>query len=155
MSEAFMKKQTARRRAAGKPTTRREPGSPLSWWRSRRAAFFNAAAARTLRDALATIAIIDEPSWRQATAGDAAAAIGLALRLHPQRSSATGYDLVMSALAACAADGNEAAALVMALGLRRRAGAGRAEARLATGWLVRCMLVKGPRHLAARDGDRA
>src|SRR5262249_52984014 len=111
--------------------------------------------ARSLRQTLSAIAIIDEPTWPRAVEGDAAAAIGLALRLHPQRSSLTGYDLVMSALAACAADGNGAAALVMALGLRRRAGAGAAEARLATGWLVRCMLVRTSRRLADRDGDRA
>jgi hypothetical protein len=151
-----MKKRNPGRRANGTlEAERKRDASSLSWWRTRRAVFFDAAAARTLRHALATIAIINEPAWRDAVEGDAASAIGLALRLHPRRSSAIGFDLVMSAVAACAADGNDAAALVMSLGLRRRAGAGRQEMRLSSGWLVRCMRNKEPRRRARGAADRS
>jgi hypothetical protein len=47
------------------------------------------------------------------------------------------FDLVMTALAVCAADGNAAACLVMSHILRKIPGAGKTEARIATSWLVR------------------
>ena len=54
-----------------------------------------------------------------------------------EESAEARYDLVMTALAVCAADGNAAAYLVMSHLLRKLPGAGKAEARVATSWLAR------------------
>jgi hypothetical protein len=120
--------------ARSEPATR----PAIAWWRTMRADRLDTHSAKALRDALATIAILDEPAWPAAVRGDPSAAIGLALRLNPQRSTETAYDLVMTAVAACAAEGSDAACLVMSHVLRHRPGASRHDARLATGWLVRC-----------------
>jgi hypothetical protein len=109
----------------------------MAWWRTMSAKRLGPPSAEPLREALATIAILGEPAWPAAVRGDPSAAIGLALRLNPQRSTNAAYDLVMTAVAACAAEGNDAACLVMSHILGRRPGATLREARLATGWLVR------------------
>jgi hypothetical protein len=111
--------------------------SPLAWWRTMRAEAFDAPTAVVMREAISTIATIDEPTWRAAANGDAAAATGLALRLHPDRATPLAFDLVMTAVAACAAEGDATACLVMSRVLRRRRGAGKKEARIATSWVVR------------------
>jgi hypothetical protein len=109
---------------------------PIKWWRTLPADGFDSSRKSVLRATLSTIAILDEPTWRSAAGGSAAAAIGLALRLNPDRSTSTAYDLIVTALAICAAEGNAAACLVMSHILRRIPGAGKAEARLATSWLA-------------------
>jgi hypothetical protein len=114
----------------------RQP-EPLTWWRTMRADQLDAPSATVLRKSIATIAIIDETSWRAAAIGEAAAAVGLALRLDPARATPIAFDLVMTALAACAADGDSTACLAMPFVQRRRPGAGKSEARIATSWLVR------------------
>jgi hypothetical protein len=111
--------------------------SPLALWRTMKAETFDAATAVVMREAISTIAIIDEPTWRAAANGDAAAAAGLALRLHPDRATPLAFDLVMTAVAACAAEGNATACLVMSRVVPRRRGAGTKDARIATSWLVR------------------
>ena len=121
-----------RARIPATPVTR-----PLTWWRTMKAETFDATTAVVLREAISAIAIIGEPMWRAAANGDAAAATGLALRLHPDRATPIAFDLVMTAVAACAAEGNAAACLVMSRVVRRRRGAGKREARIATSWLVR------------------
>jgi hypothetical protein len=116
---------------------KQQPLSPLAWWRTMKAETFDAATAVVMREAISTIAIIDEPTWRAAANGDAAAAAGHALRLHPDRATPPAYDLVMTAAAARAAEGNAAACLVMSRVVPRRRGAGKKDARIATSWLVR------------------
>lgn len=72
------------------------------------------------------VAIIGEPAWAGAVAGDAAAAIGLALRLDPHTASPAIYDLVMTALLACAAEDDAAACLAMSHLLRSSPGGDKA-----------------------------
>jgi hypothetical protein len=79
---------------------------PIKWWRTFRADEFDQSRVSILRTTLSTIAILEESTWRSATGGSAAAAIGLALRLNPDRSTSTAYDLIVTSLAICAADGN-------------------------------------------------
>jgi hypothetical protein len=105
-------------------------------WRLTPATAFDVMALHEMRATLSTIAILEEPTWRSAAGGNAAAAIGLALRLNPARSTSIAYDLIVTALAICAAEGNAAACLVMSHVLRKIPGAGKAEARIATSWLV-------------------
>lgn len=128
----FMPRQFARDAAR-----KQQALSPLAWWRTMKAETFDATTAVVMREAISTIAIIDEPTWRAAANGNAAAATGLALRLHPDRATPLAFDLVMTAVAACAAEGNATACLVMSRLIPRRRGAGKKEARIATSWLVR------------------
>jgi hypothetical protein len=109
---------------------------PIKWWRTLPADGFDSSRKSVLRATLSTIAILDEPTWRSAAGGSAAAAIGLALRLNPSRSTSAAYDLIVTSLAICAADGNAAACIVMSHVLRNIPGAGKAEARIATSWLA-------------------
>jgi hypothetical protein len=110
--------------------------APLKCWRTFPAEEFDPSRLSILRTTLSTIAILEEPTWRSAAGGSAAAAIGLALRLNPDRSSSTAYDLIVTALAICAAEGSAAACLVMSHILRKVPGAGKPEARTATSWLA-------------------
>ena len=105
-------------------------------WRLAPATAFDVMALREMRATLSTIAILEEPTWRSAAGGNAATAIGLALRLNPARSTSIAYDLIVTALAICAAEGNAAACIVMSHILRKLPGAGKAEHRIATSWLV-------------------
>jgi hypothetical protein len=125
------------RRAAREAAHETQNLSPLAWWRTMKAETFDAATAVVMREAISTIAIIDEPTWRAAADGNAAAATGLALRLHPDRATPLAFDLVMTAVAACAAEGDATACLVMSRVVPRRRGTGKKEARIATSWLVR------------------
>lgn len=129
--ETDTKTQRAARDAA------RDSAPPLAWWRTMEAQAFDATAAAAMREAISTIAIIDAPTWRAAVAGDAAAAAGLALRLHPDRSTPLAFDLVMTAVAACAAESDATACLMMARVVPLRRGAGETEARIAASWLTR------------------
>jgi hypothetical protein len=131
--------KTMKHRAGAAPTIMDEAHprvSPLSWWRTMRAEEFDASTAVALRGCIAGVAMLDRAGWQRAISGDAAAAIGLALRLDPDRTTDVGYDLVMTALGACAAEDDPAACLAMSHVMRRRLSAG-AGSRLATGWLVR------------------
>jgi hypothetical protein len=145
-------KKPAVGRTRDNQSVRNEPTPPLRWWRSIPADAFDTSTARILREAIAAVAIIDEPTWRDAATGQVAAAVGLALRLNPQRTSAALYDLIMTALLACAAEDDATACLAMAHVLRRSPGAGRSEAKLATSWLVRSFLKT--LHSAQKAGRR-
>ncbi|WLA83244.1 hypothetical protein [Bradyrhizobium elkanii] len=112
------------------------PAPPTAWWRTIRADYFDATTAKLLREAIENVAILGEPAWCEAAKGDAGAAIKVALRLRPDTSPMI-YDLVMTALAACAAEESGAATLAMSQMVYRCPGAGRAEARVATSWLTR------------------
>jgi hypothetical protein len=118
-----------------------------------RADLFDATIAKLLREQIAVVAILGEPAWGAAVDGDAAAAIGLALRLNPNTTSPVIYDLIMTALLACAAEDDAAAGHAMSHVLRHCPGAGRAEARVATSWLVR-NFTKASRRKAEAGGSR-
>jgi hypothetical protein len=111
--------------------------APLAWWRTIPAKELDLSRVKIMRATLSTIVVMKEPTWRAAADGNAAAAVGLALRLNPARSTETAYDLLMTAVVCCAAEGDAAAALTMSHVLRRLPMAGRKEARIATSWLVR------------------
>ncbi|MDX3965510.1 MAG: hypothetical protein QHD01_02785 [Bradyrhizobium sp.] len=136
------KKNTAAVRASGAGRSTEPQGRPtLSWWRTKPAEAFDEVTAEQLRQMLSTVAILEVPTWRAAAGGDCAAAVGLALRLNPQRVTINGLDLVMTALAACAARGDAAACLTMAHCMRRFFPKSKREARLGTSWLVRAFAI--------------
>lgn len=147
------KKTTAAARAKGAERPMNAQGRPtLTWWRTKPAESFDEVSARQIRQMLSTVAIMDVPTWRAAADGDSAAVVGLALRLDPQRVTINGLDLVMTALAACAATGDAAACLAMAHCMRRFFPKSKREARLATSWLVRTFAIAMNR-AKPRTGD--
>ncbi|MBM7486065.1 MULTISPECIES: hypothetical protein [Bradyrhizobium] len=131
------KKNTAARSSRADREGRPQAAPGVTWWRTKPAEAFDESTAQQLRRTLSTIAILEVPTWRAAAGGDGAAAVGLALRLDPQRVTINGLDLVMTALAACAAEGDAAACLTMSHCMRRFFPTSKREARLATSWLVR------------------
>lgn len=119
----------------------------LRWWRNTRAENFHAPALGQMKAAVANIAMLAEPRWRDAASGDAAAAVAIVLAMGVQNSHALKFDISMTALAICACEGDAASCLVIAWVLRRLPKAKTREKRLATSWTVRAM-----RPLLARAG---
>jgi hypothetical protein len=113
------------------------PGcSPTEWWRSIAAPNFHLMALGAMKAAIEKVEMLGEPRWRDAVAGDAAAAVGLALLFDPHKVSSGKLDLVMTALVICACEGNATACLVLSRIIRRLPNAGNSEARVATSWLM-------------------
>lgn len=116
--------------------------APLNAWRTVSPRFFDTELVVAARDSLRAIAMIDEPTWRAAADGDAVAAVGLALRLVPGKSSSTAYQLIMTALVACAAEGNTAACVVMAFILQKRVEVTPLHQRLSASWALRAVEIR-------------
>ena len=85
---------------------------PLSWWRSRCADEFKDIDVNIARHILRRSAIIGEPHWFLGAAGDAAVAIGVALRTQRQfRHALLPLDVAMTAVLCVALEGDATAAL--------------------------------------------
>ena len=81
-------KEKVRSRRRSHPQICKSSGDQrLAWWRTIPAEEFVSSRVTILRAMLSTIAILEEPAWRSAAGGNASAAIGLALRLNPARST--------------------------------------------------------------------
>jgi hypothetical protein len=114
------------------------PGcSPTRWWRGIAAPNFHVMALGAMQAAIEKVEMLGEPRWRDAVAGDAAAAVGMALLFNRQKASPGKLDLAMTALVINACDGNATACVVLSNIIRRLPGAGEREARIATSWLMR------------------
>jgi hypothetical protein len=118
---------------------------PLSAWCTLEADAFDAMVAIELRKALEAVVMIGEPTWRTAADGDVCAAIGLALRLVPGQSTEMGYDLIMTALVACAAEGDLSACIVTSFVLRSRVKVTSLSRRLAASWADRAIKLRSER----------
>jgi hypothetical protein len=96
---------------------------PLSWWRVRPAHAFKDIDVVIARHFLRKSAIIGEPYWFLGAAGDAAVALGVALRIQRQeRQNLVSLDLAMTAVLCVALEGHTPAALLLSSSLQRRAG---------------------------------
>jgi hypothetical protein len=96
---------------------------PLSWWRTRRADEFKEADVFIARHFLTRSAIIGEPHWFLGAVGDAAVAIGVALRTQRQcGETLVSLDLAMTAVLCVALEGDAAATLLLSATLKRRSG---------------------------------
>jgi hypothetical protein len=116
------------------------PGcSPTRWWRSIAAPNFHSMALGAMKAAVEKVEMLGEPSWRDAVAGDAAAAVGTAILFDRQKAAPGKLDLAMTALVVCACEGDAASCLMIAYMLKRLPKAGRREKRLSTSWTVRAM----------------
>ncbi len=95
---------------------------PLRWWRTRAPEGFNARDLTVLRKALIIRPFVTEHDWYRAITGDAAAAIGIAARQMLDRSiTAPEIDLSVTAVLACALEGDAASRVLISSALRRRA----------------------------------
>jgi hypothetical protein len=119
---------------------------PTQWWRVHFAQDFDARTVRLMRACIAKHEIRREPRWLEAATGDAAAAVGLALKYRPVHAHE--FDLVMTALTICAVRGSSAARVVMARVLRGLPDGAQAEVRIANSWLLLA-------YARRRDTDRA
>jgi hypothetical protein len=112
----------------------------LELWRTVPADGFDAARRAAVTDCMcrtsSTIKV-----WRDAIGGDAASAIGLALRMGAVSRITMRTDVTMTVLLACALRGSAGAALVLSHLIRHMPIEGTAKGRLATSWLVRNLEV--------------
>ena len=114
---------------------------PLSLWRTLRAVQFEATDLTAIRLLLAKLVLFDRPKWRDAIAGDAAAAIAVAVSFLPIDNVTHQVDLAMTALIRCAIEGDLAAAIVVANILRRLPGSAPSHRQIATSWFVSNLAV--------------
>ena len=110
---------------------------PLHWWRCLPATAFEIAHVAVLKRAISGIGLIREPLWPAAANGDAAAAVGVALRaITRHRKPTPTLDLIMSALLRCALEGSSAAGVTLWYALDRLTAAEPAYAPVAASWQV-------------------
>jgi hypothetical protein len=111
---------SAKRNRATVPPNRAWPFSaqditPLAWWRTLPYDLLRDAEKLLLRATLGRIEVLHGANaFRGALQGDAAAAIAVAFALTPVEHLTLEVDIAMTALLLCAAEGNSAAALVLA-----------------------------------------
>jgi len=109
-------------RAPSSFTPDAKPVSPLILWRTRKPTVFLRRNIGSIREALLETEIYGEPDWSRAILGDAAVALRIAvqqMKVHP--ITATEVDLALSAVLACALEGEPASAILISSALRRRA----------------------------------
>jgi hypothetical protein len=88
------------------------------------------------RNVLIRTAIIGEPHWHLGAAGDAAVAIGVALRIQKRSGDKLVLvDVTMTAVLCCALEGNDTAALLLSNSLERRANNDTLCSALSDSWL--------------------
>jgi hypothetical protein len=97
------------------------PFSPLIWWRTRRPSALLCRGIGGIREALLGTEIYGEPDWSRAILGDAAVAIRVAVeQMKACKITAIEIDLALSAVLACALEGDAASAILISSALRRR-----------------------------------
>lgn len=110
---------------------------PLTWWRTRSAQSFKFCEIYVARRILIKSAIIGEPHWLAGARGDAATAIGVALRVRRQKGlDCICNDLAMTAVLCVALEGNAAAALLLSATLKAMAVSDPSIDTLSSSWLL-------------------
>jgi len=95
--------------------------SPLHWWRTRRPYDFELQDARVIRVQLFKTDTVQDSDWLRAVTGNAAAAIGVAIRALKQHGMTNpAIDATMSAVLCCAIEGDNASKVLILSALRRR-----------------------------------
>ncbi len=95
--------------------------SPLIWWRTRAPSPLLCKGIGGIRKALLGTEVPEELDWSRAILGDAAIAIRIAVeQMKVRKITATEVDLSLSAVLACALEGEPASAIVISSALRRR-----------------------------------
>jgi hypothetical protein len=113
------------------------PFSPLIWWRTRRPGAHLCRGIEEIHEALLGTEIQGEPDWHRAIQGDAAVAIRVAVgQLKVRKIRAREIDLALSAVLACALEGDPASAILISSALRRRSKCDTSCRLLSLLWLV-------------------
>ncbi|MGN6311331.1 MAG: hypothetical protein ACTHNN_17460 [Xanthobacteraceae bacterium] len=98
------------------------PVSPLIWWRTRKPTILLTRSIGKIREALLETDINGDPDWFRAILGNAPVAIRIAVeQLKANRITAIEIDFALSAVLACALEGEPTSAIVISSTLRRRA----------------------------------
>lgn len=115
----------------------------LDWWRTHAAEVLRKADGERIRMSLRAYQESSDPRWAHAVEGDVAAAVGIAIRV-VWRCEPLGVsiDAALSALLACALDGDATAVFLLSAALDRRAKSCPECVRLADSWLLAS--VKSP-----------
>jgi hypothetical protein len=97
------------------------PFSPLSWWRARKPSLLLCKGIGEIRQALLGTEIRGQPDWTRAILGDAAVAIRVAVdQMKVHKITAIEVDLALSAVLACALEGDRESPILISSALRRR-----------------------------------
>jgi hypothetical protein len=97
------------------------PHFPRALWRKRKPESLSLQDVSRLRRALLATSLPSEPDWNHAILGDAGVAIGIAVRqLKLHKITDLEVDLALSAVLACAIEGDPTAPIVISSALRRR-----------------------------------
>ena len=111
--------------------------SPLIWWRTRRPGPLLCRSISKIREALLETEIDGEPDWFRAILGNAAVAIRIAVdQMKANKITAAEIDLALSAVLACALEGEPASAILISSALRRRSKCDPSCKTLSALWLV-------------------
>ena len=109
---------------------------PLIWWRTRKPRLLPCRGIREIREALLETEIHGQLDWVRAILGDAAVAIGVAVEQMKVRViTAIEVDLALSAVLACALEGDLTSPIVISSALRRRSKIDPSCLRLSLLWL--------------------
>jgi len=101
--------------------SRSASSSPLLWWRTRRPHDFEMIDVRVIRTELLKTDTVDDCDWLHAATGNAAIAIGVAIRALKQHGMINpAIDAVMSAVLCCTIEGDAASKVLIMSALRRR-----------------------------------
>jgi hypothetical protein len=112
------------------------PFSPLIWWRTRKPRLLLCRGIHEIREALRETEIPGQLDWVRAILGDAAVAIGVAVeQMKVHVITAIEVDLALSAVMACALDGDLRSPIVISSALRRRSKCDPSCLRLSLLWL--------------------
>jgi hypothetical protein len=113
---------------------------PKAKWRTLRAEQLKASDVNELDELLSRTAILGRADWHAAVAGDAAAAIGLAVTFLPVHEITPQVDLAMSVLLRRVVGGDAAAAAALSLVLRNLPGRFALHQDISKSWLIRNVL---------------
>jgi hypothetical protein len=110
--------------------------NPLASWRTLLALDFTFQDVKSMRALLAKTTLLGQPKWAAAVAGDGPAAVAVAISFIATDKIAPSMDLAMTALIACAIEGDPGAAIVASNILRHLPAATPRHHRIATSWFV-------------------
>jgi hypothetical protein len=108
----------------------------LSSWRTLRALDFSFHDLTSMRALLAKTTLLGQPKWAAAVAGDGPAAVAVAISFIPAEEITMSMDLAMTALIACAIEGDPGAAIVASNILRHLPDATPRHHQIAASWFV-------------------
>ena len=109
---------------------------PLTLWRTLDAQQFSSRDVKSLRALLAKTSLLGQPKWAAAVNGDAPAAVAVAVSFIPADELTLPLDLAMTALIACAVEGDPGAAIVVSNILLNLRSASPRHQQIAASWFV-------------------